>query len=73
MLLLADGVEYSVIRASRNVSRLKLSPASLLNTIDLLDHTFVVATEQSLRKIEELWGSRALENGIEALVSKGDG
>ena len=73
VLLLADGVEDSVIRASRNVSRLKLSPASLLNTIDLLDHTFVVATEQSLRKIEELWGSRALENGIEALVSKGDG
>jgi len=73
VLLLADGVEDSVIRASRNVSRLKLSPASLLNTIDLLDHTFVVATEQSLRKIEELWGSGALENGIEALVSKGDG
>ena len=73
VLLLADGVEDSVIRASRNVSRLKLSPASLLNTIDLLDHTFVVATEQALRKIEELWGSRALENGIEALVSKGDG
>ena len=73
VLLLADGVEDSVIRASRNVSRLKLSPASLLNTIDLLDHTFVVVTEQSLRKIEELWGSGALENGIEALVSKGDG
>tara|TARA_Y100000590_G_scaffold267715_1_gene300643 strand:+ start:1105 stop:1776 length:672 start_codon:yes stop_codon:yes gene_type:complete len=73
VLLLADGVEDSVIRASRNVSRLKLSPASLLNTIDLLDHTFVVATEQSLRKIEELWGSGALENGIEALVSKGEG
>jgi large subunit ribosomal protein L4 len=72
VLLVADGVDGSVIRASRNIPRLKLSPASLLNTLDLLDHTFLVITEQSLRRIEELWGGVARENEVKDLVSKGD-
>ena len=72
VLLVADGAAGSVIKASRNIPKLKLSPASLLNTLDLLDYTFLVMTEQSLRKVEELWGDVAREDGVKDLVSKGE-
>ena len=55
-LLVADGAGDSVFRAARNIPRVRMLPAALLNTADLLKHGKVVMTQEALRKAEELWG-----------------
>ena len=59
-LLVADGTDPSVLRSGRNIPRLKMMPASLLNTLDVINHRKVVMTEDAVRKAEELWGGATL-------------
>ncbi|MCH8205479.1 MAG: 50S ribosomal protein L4 [Chloroflexi bacterium] len=56
VLLVADGADETVLRCARNVPRLKMLPAALLNVGDLLNHRSVVMTLDAVRKAEELWG-----------------
>ena len=56
VLLVADGADESVLRCARNIPRLKMLPASLLNTLDLLNHRKVIMTLDAVRRSEELWG-----------------
>lgn len=56
VLLVADGVDPSVLRASRNIPRLKKLPVSLLNVVDLLNVKTLVITLEAVRRAEELWG-----------------
>jgi large subunit ribosomal protein L4 len=55
-LLVADGAGDGVFRAARNIPRLRMLPAALLNTVDLLKPGKVVMTQEALRKAEALWG-----------------
>ena len=55
-LLVADGASQSVFRAARNIPKLKMSPAALLNTLDLVNHRKVVMTVEAIRKAEDIWG-----------------
>lgn len=59
VLLVADGADKSVLRCARNIPRLKMLPASLLNSLDLLNHRKVVMTLDAVRRAEELWGEPA--------------
>jgi ribosomal protein L4 len=52
----ADGVDPIVLRAGRNIPKLKMIPAALLNTLDLIRHRKVIMTVDAVRKAEELWG-----------------
>ena len=56
VLLVADGADPSVLKAARNIPRLKMIPCSLLNTVDLLNHRKVIMTLDAVRKAEALWG-----------------
>ena len=55
-LLMADGADSLVLRSARNIPRLKMLPASLLNTLDLYRHRKVIMTLEAVRKAESLWG-----------------
>ena len=55
-LLVADGADSAVLRSARNIPLLKMIPAALLSTVDLLNHRKVVMTIDAVRKAEELWG-----------------
>ncbi len=55
-LLVADGAHPTVVRASRNIQRLKTLPADLLSALDLVNSAKVVMTVEAVRKAEELWG-----------------
>jgi len=55
-MLVAAEPDKSVLRAARNIRRLKALPVSLLNTLDLLNHRKVVITVDAVRKAEEMWG-----------------
>ena len=63
VLLVADGADKLVLRCARNIPRLKLLPASLLNTLDLLNHRKVIMTLDAIRKAEELWGGPFVRSG----------
>lgn len=56
VILVADGAGETALRSARNVPKLKLLPASVLNVTDLLNHRSVVMTLEAVRKAEELWG-----------------
>ena len=58
VLLVADGAETDVLRAARNIPRLKMGPSHTLNAIDLLNYRTVIMTEQAVRNAEALWGRR---------------
>ena len=70
-LLVGDGAHPDVLRSARNMPRVKLMPANLLNTLDLLNHRTIIMTLDAVRKAEELWGGRfvrrrhQVENGSE--------
>ncbi len=57
-LLVADGADSEVLRAARNIPRLKMGPSHTLNTLDLLNHRTVIMTEQAVRNAEAIWGGR---------------
>jgi len=69
VLLVADGAGPESLRAARNIPRLKMVPANLLNVLDLLNHRSVVMTQEAVRKVEDLWGRGAsqTENQEEAV------
>lgn len=58
VLLIADGADSEVLRAARNIPRLKMGPSHTLNTLDLLNHRTVIMTERAVRNAEAIWGGR---------------
>ena len=63
VLLVPDGSDTSVLRCARNIPRLKMISASLLNTLDLLNHRTIVMTLDAVRKAESLWGGPLVRRG----------
>lgn len=55
-ILVADGVDPSVLKSARNIPRLRMLPAALLNTLDLVKHRKVIMTLDAVRRAEQLWG-----------------
>lgn len=56
VLLVADGTGFEVLRAARNLPKVRMRPAFLLNTLELLNHRTVVMTLGAVREAERLWG-----------------
>ncbi len=69
VLLVADGADAGVLRAARNIPRLSMLPAALLNTVDLLNHRDVVMTVEAVRRSEQIWGG-PLKRGRRAAVKE---
>jgi len=65
-VLVADGTDKAMLRCIRNIPKVKALPASLLNTLDLLNHRQLVMTVDAVRKAEQLWSLPAEKehNGI---------
>ena len=55
-LVIADGADPAVLRAARNIKRVKTIPAALLNTADLLHHQTLIMTVDAVREAERRWG-----------------
>jgi large subunit ribosomal protein L4 len=71
VLLVADGADPLVLRSAKNISRLKMLPASLLNCLDILNHSKIVMTVEAVRRVEELWGGRFLRRKSKLPVAAG--
>ena len=55
-LVVADGASAEVIRAARNIPRIRTLPAALLNTTELLNARKIIMTLEAVQKAESLWG-----------------
>ena len=58
VLLSADGASGPVLKAARNIPRLDTLPASLLNTVDVINHDTLITTVEAIQKVQELWAGR---------------
>ena len=58
-LMSADGAGPEVLRAARNIPKLRTIPASLISAVDLVRCGKVVMTVEALRKVEETWAGPA--------------
>ena len=57
VLLVADGTDEKVLRAARNIPQVKMLPAALLNTLDVLNAGWIIMTLQSARTADDIWGT----------------
>jgi large subunit ribosomal protein L4 len=71
VLLVADGSDETALRCARNIPRVKMLPASLLNALDLVNHRKVVMTLEAVRRVEGLWGGPFVRRKAAAAVAGG--
>jgi large subunit ribosomal protein L4 len=64
-LLVLDGCEENVLRAIKNIPRIDLMPSSLLNTLEIIRHSAILMTVESVRNIESIWGEDKNHNETE--------
>jgi large subunit ribosomal protein L4 len=50
--------DEQVILAARNIPKVKTTPASLLNVVDLLSYNTLLMTEAAVHQVEVLWGPK---------------
>ena len=72
VLLVADGAEPEVLRAAKNVPKLKMMPAFQLNTVDLLKHRRIIMTVDAVREAERIWGGPFVRKGKRAAPAAAD-
>ena len=72
VLLVGDGADPSVLRCANNIPRVKMLPAALLNTVDLLNHRLLVMTVDAVRKAEATWGGPFVRRKEPAVALAGE-
>ena len=54
-LLVLDGCNETVLRSIKNIPRVNLMPSNLLNTLEVIRHSSILMTLESVRNIESIW------------------
>lgn len=71
-LIVTAEPDINLYKSARNLEKIKVLPANLLNVVDLLSHKILMITVSGVRKVEEIWASRAREEmAVKASVSGG--
>ena len=71
-LLVGETITDDVVRAVRNIPRVRTLPVSLLNAVDLLNANKVVMTVDAVRKAEEIWGGEFVRIKRESVAIAAD-
>jgi large subunit ribosomal protein L4 len=58
-LIVTPEPDVNVIKSAGNLQRVKTTPASVLNLLDVLNYETIVMTEGAVRVAEKLWGNGA--------------
>lgn len=69
ILLVADGASAETLRSARNIPKLKTSPASLMNAVDLINARIIIMTVDAVRKAEALWGGPFVRRKVSAVAT----
>jgi large subunit ribosomal protein L4 len=67
-LIVTGSSEQNVYKSARNIPGIKTLPASILNVVDLLSYSSLVMTEDAIRKAEQLWGERLVQEDSSAAI-----
>ena len=62
-LLVTAEVDGNTYKSVRNLKRVKILPAALLNIVDLMSHRVLVMTVAAVHKAEGIWGQHADNRG----------
>ena len=54
-IILTDGKDESVIKATNNIQKVSAQDVALLNVCDVVENTFLVFTKNAIKKIEEAY------------------
>ena len=54
-LLVLDRCNETVLRSIKNIPRVNLMPSNLLNTLEVIRHSSILMTLESVRNIESIW------------------
>ena len=54
-IILTDGKDESVVRATNNIQKVTAQDVALLNVADVVENTFIVFTKNAIKKIEEAY------------------
>jgi large subunit ribosomal protein L4 len=65
-LLVTAEVNKSVIKSSRNITKVKTLTADTLNVADLLSHNMLLMTVDAVRRVESIWGKKEAVAGAES-------
>ena len=71
-LLVGETITDDVVRAVRNIPRVRTLPVALLNAVDLLNANKVVMTVDAVRKAEEIWGGEFVRIKRESVAIAAD-
>ena len=71
-LLVGETITDDVVRAARNIPRVRTLPVALLNAVDLLNANKVVMTVDAVKKAEEIWGGEYVRIKREAVTASAD-
>ncbi len=66
VLIATSEPEENVVKSARNLPKIKTTPVSLLNVVDILSHKMLLMTEAAVGKVEQLWGKRVSQGGSSA-------
>lgn len=71
-LIVTAEPDINLYKSARNLERIKILPANLLNVVDLLSHKILMITVSGVRKVEEIWAPRERkEMAVKASVPGG--
>jgi large subunit ribosomal protein L4 len=60
-LIVTSKPDTNVIKSSRNLSKIKTLPASLINVVDLISYRHLLITVDALRLVERIWSKQPVE------------
>jgi large subunit ribosomal protein L4 len=67
-LIVTGKSEQIVVKSARNLPGIKTLPADILNVVDLLSYNSLVMTEDAIRKVEQLWGQKLVQEDSNAAI-----
>ena len=60
-LIVTAEADANVTKSARNIPGMNISPANLLNVVDVLNGKKLLMTVDAVRKAEEIWGEKTSE------------
>jgi len=67
-LIVTSETDMNTVKSARNIHRVNITPANLLNVVDILSCKKLLMTVAAVRKAEEIWGEKPSEGGSNAPV-----
>lgn len=65
-LIVTGSPVQNLVKSARNIPGIKTLPANILNVVDLLSYNSLLMTEDAIRKAEQLWGERLVQEDSSA-------